>query len=95
MAPATGTPIPGGLTVREVNYIAKLIAGTDSICSLDIVEINPYIGYCEKDVNKTVDLGNMIITNFLRLTPPPLQQPLPQAEVLEGLFGYDHIIHNK
>ena len=95
LAPATGTPIPGGLKIREVNYIAELIARTDSICSLDMVEINPYIGYCEKDVNKTVDLGNMIISNFLRLTPHPPQLPLPQAEVLEGLFGYDHIFHKK
>lgn len=41
LAPATGTPVPGGLTLREAHYIAETVAGTGLLGSMDLVEINP------------------------------------------------------
>jgi len=40
-APGVGTPVPGGLTVREAHLAMELIAETDRLCGLELVEINP------------------------------------------------------
>jgi len=42
-APATGTTSVGGLTARESLYIAKSLAETGNLHSMDLVEINPEI----------------------------------------------------
>lgn len=43
-APSTGTPVPGGLTQREMFYIAETIANTGRLSCLDVVEVNPSLG---------------------------------------------------
>jgi arginase len=40
-APGVGTPVPGGLTVREAHLAMELIAETGRLCGLELVEINP------------------------------------------------------
>lgn len=40
-APSTGTPVRGGLTLREGDYIAECVAETGSLIALDLVEVNP------------------------------------------------------
>lgn len=40
-APSTGTPVRGGLTLREGDYICESIAGTGSLIAVDLVEVNP------------------------------------------------------
>lgn len=40
-APSTGTPVRGGLTLREADFIAESIAATGSLIALDLVEVNP------------------------------------------------------
>ena len=40
-APSTGTPVRGGLTLREADYIAECVAETGSLVSMDLVEVNP------------------------------------------------------
>jgi arginase len=40
-APGVGTPVAGGLTVREAHLALELVAETGRLCGLDLVEINP------------------------------------------------------
>lgn len=40
-APSTGTPVRGGLTLREGDFIAESVAETGSLIAMDIVEVNP------------------------------------------------------
>lgn len=42
-ASATGTPVPGGLSLRESFYIAEEIAATGRLAVLDIAEVNPLL----------------------------------------------------
>jgi len=40
-APSTGTPVRGGLTLREGDYIAECVHETGSLIAMDLVEVNP------------------------------------------------------
>lgn len=40
-APSTGTPVRGGLTLREGDYIAECVHETGSLTAMDLVEVNP------------------------------------------------------
>src|SRR5262249_11432039 len=40
-APGVGTPVAGGLTVREAHMAMELIAESGQLAGLDLVEINP------------------------------------------------------
>ncbi len=52
-APGVGTPVRGGVTYREAHLAMEMIADSEAMVSLEIVEINPVI-----DVhNKTALLG--------------------------------------
>ncbi|GFS11477.1 arginase [Elysia marginata] len=42
-ASATGTPVPGGLSLRESFYLAEEIAATGRLAVLDIAEVNPLL----------------------------------------------------
>lgn len=43
-APATGTTVPGGLTLREAHFIAESAAASGLLGSMDMVEVNPAMG---------------------------------------------------
>jgi len=64
-APSTGTTVFGGLTMREANYITESVAETGALRSLDMVEVNPALGSDSKDVERTADMGNMLISSML------------------------------
>ncbi|XP_061667108.1 arginase-1 [Syngnathoides biaculeatus] len=53
LTPATGTPVPGGLTYREGVYIAECLSETGSLSAVDVVEVNPSRGATERDVSST------------------------------------------
>ncbi|RMD39734.1 hypothetical protein DV735_g5384, partial [Chaetothyriales sp. CBS 134920] len=40
-APSTGTPVRGGLTLREGDYIAESVHATGQLVAMDLVEVNP------------------------------------------------------
>ncbi len=52
-APGVGTPIRGGVTYREGHLAMEMIADSESMVSLEVVEINPVIDLH----NKTALLG--------------------------------------
>jgi len=51
--PSTGTPVPGGLTLREGRYIVETLFKSKRMVSMDLVEVNPALGD-ERDKRATV-----------------------------------------
>lgn len=62
-APSTGTPVRGGLTLREGNYICECIAQTRRLVGMDLVEVNPDIEV--KGVEETVRAGISLVRSAL------------------------------
>jgi len=60
-APGVGTPIRGGVTYREGHLAMEMIADSDAMVSLEIVEINPVID----ERNKTASLAVEMILSAL------------------------------
>ncbi|KAF2739530.1 Ureohydrolase [Polyplosphaeria fusca] len=58
-APSTGTPVRGGLTLREGDFIAECVAETGSLIALDLVEVNPSLD--EHGASDTVRAGCSIV----------------------------------
>lgn len=59
-APSTGTPVRGGLSLREGLYIVEELKKTGRLDAVDLVEVNPTIGTPE-DVAKTVESAILIL----------------------------------
>lgn len=58
-APSTGTPVRGGLTLREGDFIAECVAETGSLIALDLVEVNPSLDV--QGASDTVRAGCSIV----------------------------------
>lgn len=58
-APSTGTPVRGGLTLREGDFIAECVAQTGCLIALDLVEVNPSLE--EQGASETVRAGVSIV----------------------------------
>lgn len=54
---ATGTPVRGGLTLREGLFIVEEIANSGNLAGLDIVEVNPALATHEMHIVDTVNTG--------------------------------------
>ncbi|QPG74560.1 hypothetical protein FOA43_001891 [Brettanomyces nanus] len=54
---ATGTPVRGGLTLREGLFIVEELAASGVLAGLDIVEVNPSLGATEMHMVDTVNAG--------------------------------------
>lgn len=40
-APGVGTPVPGGLTLREAHLVCEAVARTERVLGMEMVELNP------------------------------------------------------
>src|SRR2546425_138277 len=60
-APGVGTPVRGGVTYREAHLAMEMIADSEAMVSLEIVEINPVIDLH----NKTALLGVEMVLSGL------------------------------
>jgi arginase len=60
-APGVGTPVRGGVTYREAHLAMEMIADTESMVSLEIVEINPILD----EHNRTALLGVELVLSGL------------------------------
>lgn len=61
VAPGVGTPVTGGLTFREAHLLMEILAETERVCSLDIVEVNPILD----DGNRTAEVAVALIASLL------------------------------
>jgi arginase len=60
-APGVGTPVRGGVTYREAHLAMEMIADSEAMASLEIVEINPVID----EHNRTALLGVELVLSAL------------------------------
>ncbi len=56
IAPAVGTTVPGGATVREGHLVMEILSDSELVTSLDLVELNPFLDDRGKTANLMVDL---------------------------------------
>lgn len=56
IAPAVGTTVPGGATVREAHLIMECLHDSGLVTSLDLVELNPFLDERGRTARLMVDL---------------------------------------
>jgi len=71
-APATGTPVRGGLTLREGLTLCDLVYRTGRLKAVDMVEVNPSLANSDTEKARTVTAANNILLAALgfRNSPP-------------------------
>ncbi|MBW0476152.1 hypothetical protein O181_015867 [Austropuccinia psidii MF-1] len=65
VAPATGTPVRGGLSFREGHYVCEEIYKTGCLVALDLMEVNPTLMTNESDVAQTLNVAQSLIRSAL------------------------------
>lgn len=62
-APSTGTPVRGGLTLREGDFIAECVHETGCLVAMDLVEVNPTLepGIDDIGAHQTVRSGCSLV----------------------------------
>ncbi|XP_041105876.1 arginase-1 isoform X2 [Polyodon spathula] len=81
VAPATGTPVIGGLTYREGIYVAEEICKTGLLSAVDLVEVNPSRGKTEEEVRSTVNAAVSVVLSCFgqpREGSHPINYQLPE-----------------
>ena len=63
-APGVGTPVPGGLTLRESHLICESVARSGKLLGMEMVELNPTLD----ERNKTGELAVWLILSALGKT---------------------------
>jgi arginase len=61
VAPGVGTPVTGGLTFREAHLLMEILAESEKVCSLDVVEVNPILD----EGNRTAEVAVALIASLL------------------------------
>ena len=56
-APAVGTTVPGGATMREAHLVMEMICESGLMTSLDLVELNPFLDERGRTAQVMVDLA--------------------------------------
>ncbi|SEN08948.1 arginase [Pseudorhodobacter antarcticus] len=56
VAPAVGTTVPGGTTIREAHLVMELLHESGLVTSLDLVELNPFLDERGRTARLMVDL---------------------------------------
>jgi guanidinobutyrase len=62
--PGTGTPVPGGLTMREVQPIMRRLCAENNIVGFDIVEVAPYLDSSYKTALNSDYILNACLTGI-------------------------------
>ncbi|KNE64043.1 arginase [Allomyces macrogynus ATCC 38327] len=66
VAPATGTPVRGGLTFREGHYICERLHETGLLCAMDVMEVNPALAHGDiHQLTQTVAVGCSLVRSAL------------------------------
>jgi arginase len=60
-APGVGTPSPGGISYREMHLAMEMLADTDRVSSIELVEVNPVLDRA----NQTAKLGVELLCSLL------------------------------
>lgn len=65
IAPGTGTKVPGGMGYREAHLSLELVAKTEKLVSLEIVETNPTLDHANKTAKAAVALAGSLMGEWL------------------------------
>lgn len=57
VAPGVGTPVSGGLSIREAHFIMETLCDDGRVRALDLVEINPILDQLNRTAELAVDLA--------------------------------------
>ena len=57
IAPAVGTTVPGGATLREAHLAMEMLSDSGLVTSLDLVELNPFLDERGRTATLLVDLA--------------------------------------
>jgi arginase len=60
IAPGVGTPVPGGLALREAHLLMEILADSGKVRSLDIVETNPILDHSNITAEVAVALATSL-----------------------------------
>ena len=68
-APGVGTPVPGGISMRETYLLMEMIADSGKMVSMEVAELNPILD----SANATAELACEMITSALgkKVMGPP------------------------
>ena len=61
VAPAVGTPVPGGATFAEVRLLMERLRDSGLVTSLDVVELNPTLEGADDTTRLTLDLVAILL----------------------------------
>jgi arginase len=56
-APAVGTTVPGGASIREAHLVMEMVCDSGLLSSLDLVELNPFLDDRGRTAQVMVDLA--------------------------------------
>ncbi|KYG68009.1 hypothetical protein AZI87_01690 [Bdellovibrio bacteriovorus] len=73
VAPSTGVPVSSGLTLDEVMTLGRTLSQHSSLRSVDVVEVNPFLGSAD-DVFKTYFAALQFLTSLFH-----------QGEIYDGI----------
>ncbi|MBR7553901.1 arginase, partial [Allobacillus saliphilus] len=64
--PGTGTPVEGGLSIRESHYALRLLNESEKIVSAEFVEVNPLLDVKNQTAERTVELiGSLLGERYI------------------------------
>lgn len=65
VAPATGVPVPGGLTIEDLDALAAFVSNTRRLVALDLAEVNPALAQTQGDVDRTIQVASRFAAHCL------------------------------
>nr|WP_321455573.1 arginase [uncultured Cohaesibacter sp.] len=80
IAPAVGTTVPGGATLREAHLIMELLHESGCVTSLDLVELNPFLDHRGKTAELLTDLTASLFGR--KIFDRPTRRPGPRHRLL-------------
>lgn len=66
VAPATGVPVPGGLTPEDLSLLGTWLRRTKRLVGMDLAEVNPALAESHDDVVRTVKVAADFAATCLR-----------------------------
>ena len=70
-APAVGTTVPGGATVREAHLAMEMLSDSGLVASLDLVELNPSLDERGRTAALMVELAASLMGRRVFDRPTP------------------------
>ncbi len=76
-APGVGTMVQGGATYREAHLIMELLHDSGLVCSLDVVELNPFLDERGRTARVMVELVGSLFGQQITDRPTPTNAIIP------------------